>query len=158
MKVKVASSWRGHNKLKSGWFWLWQHSQWPYMLWAGWYCLQLLLDQLHNNNTEFHGWVGGPGHYVVTPTRGEVELRLSWAVTIGFTCLIVSLWWPQSDKSNHETRCLCGLVRYDYRHWSHHGHFAVSRYLLDCKYRNHMHWQWQRGFMYLFVIILKTSG
>ena len=29
--------------------------------WVGWYCLQLLLDQLHNNNTEFHGvgwWVG----------------------------------------------------------------------------------------------------
>ena len=27
------------------------------------------------------GW-GGPGHYLVTPTRVEVELRLSWAVTI----------------------------------------------------------------------------
>ena len=27
------------------------------------------------------GW-GGPSHYVVTPTRVEVELRLSWAVTI----------------------------------------------------------------------------
>ena len=26
--------------------------------------------------------VGGPSHYVVTPTRVEVELRLSWAVTI----------------------------------------------------------------------------
>ena len=26
------------------------------------------------------GW-GGPGHYVVTPTRVEVKLRLSWAVT-----------------------------------------------------------------------------
>ena len=26
--------------------------------------------------------MGGPGHYVVTPTRVEVELRLSWAVTI----------------------------------------------------------------------------
>ena len=25
---------------------------------------------------------GGPGHYVVTPTQVEVELRLSWAVTI----------------------------------------------------------------------------
>ena len=45
------------------------------MFWAGWYCLQLLLDQLHNNNTEFHGGcLGGPGHYVVTPTRVEVEL------------------------------------------------------------------------------------
>ena len=29
------------------------------------------------------GWLGGgPGHYVVTPTRVEDELRLSWAVTI----------------------------------------------------------------------------
>ena len=28
------------------------------------------------------GGVGGPSHYVVTPTRDEVELRLSWAVTI----------------------------------------------------------------------------
>ena len=50
-----------------------------------WYCLQLLLDQLHNNNTEFHGvgggW-GGPGHYLVTLTQVEVKLRLSWAVTI----------------------------------------------------------------------------
>ena len=27
------------------------------------------------------GW-GGPRHYVVTPTRVGVELRLSWAVTI----------------------------------------------------------------------------
>ena len=28
-------------------------------------------------------WVGGgPGHYVVTPTQVEVELRLRWAVTI----------------------------------------------------------------------------
>ena len=26
------------------------------------------------------GWAG-PGHYVVTPTRVEVELRMSWAVT-----------------------------------------------------------------------------
>ena len=26
------------------------------------------------------GW--GPTHYVVTPTRVEVELRFSWAVTI----------------------------------------------------------------------------
>ena len=25
---------------------------------------------------------GGPSHYVVTPTRVEVELRLSWALTI----------------------------------------------------------------------------
>jgi hypothetical protein len=25
--------------------------------------------------------VGGPTHYVVTPTQVEVELRLSWAVT-----------------------------------------------------------------------------
>ena len=25
---------------------------------------------------------GGPGHYVVTSTRVEVELRLSWALTI----------------------------------------------------------------------------
>ena len=41
-----------------------------------------VLDQLHNNNMEFHGWGGGPTHYVVTPTRVEVELRLSWAVTI----------------------------------------------------------------------------
>jgi hypothetical protein len=24
---------------------------------------------------------GGPGHYVVTPTLIEVELRFSWAVT-----------------------------------------------------------------------------
>jgi hypothetical protein len=44
-------------------------------------CLQLLLDQVHNNNTEFHGVAGrvggwcSPGHYVVTPTRVEVELR-----------------------------------------------------------------------------------
>jgi hypothetical protein len=35
---------------------------------AGWYCLQLLLDQLINN-MEFHGveWggvVGGPKHYI----------------------------------------------------------------------------------------------
>ena len=36
--------------------------------------LQLLFDQLHNNNTEFHGWVGGPSHYVVTPTQVEVVL------------------------------------------------------------------------------------
>jgi hypothetical protein len=28
------------------------------------------------------GLGGGPTHYVVTPTRVEVELRLSWAVTI----------------------------------------------------------------------------
>ena len=28
------------------------------------------------------GWVGGPSHYVVTPTRVEVELRLGWALTI----------------------------------------------------------------------------
>ena len=28
------------------------------------------------------GWVGGPSHYVVTPTRVEFELRLSWAVKI----------------------------------------------------------------------------
>ena len=28
------------------------------------------------------GGVGGPGHYVVTPTRVEVELKLSWAVPI----------------------------------------------------------------------------
>ena len=28
------------------------------------------------------GWWGGPTHYLVTPTRVEVELRLSWAVTI----------------------------------------------------------------------------
>ena len=30
------------------------------------------------------GWggVGGPGHYVVTPARVEVELGLSWAVTM----------------------------------------------------------------------------
>ena len=27
------------------------------------------------------GWGGGPTHYVVNPTRVEVELRLSWAVT-----------------------------------------------------------------------------
>jgi hypothetical protein len=27
------------------------------------------------------GW-DGPSHYVVTPTQVEVELRLSWAVTI----------------------------------------------------------------------------
>ena len=43
-----------------------------------------VLDQLHNNNMEFHGWGGGwgggvvgwggPTHYVVTPTRVEVEL------------------------------------------------------------------------------------
>ena len=34
----------------------------------------------------FMGWVvwGGPRHYVVTPTQVEVELRLSWAVTIYF--------------------------------------------------------------------------
>ena len=43
------------------------------MLFVGWYCLQLLLDLLHNNNTEFHGVLGGPGHYVVTLTRVEVE-------------------------------------------------------------------------------------
>ena len=33
----------------------------------------------------FMGWwggMGGPGHYVVTPTQVEVDLRLSWAVTI----------------------------------------------------------------------------
>ena len=39
----------------------------------------------YNNNIEFHGvvgGVGGPKHYVVTPTRVEVELRLSGAVTI----------------------------------------------------------------------------
>jgi hypothetical protein len=28
------------------------------------------------------GWGGGPGHYVVTKTRDEVELGFSWAVTI----------------------------------------------------------------------------
>ena len=28
------------------------------------------------------GLGGGPKHYVVNPTRVEVELRLSWAVTI----------------------------------------------------------------------------
>ena len=33
------------------------------------------------------GWGGwcGPGHYLVTPTRVKVELRLSWAVTIQST-------------------------------------------------------------------------
>ena len=49
-------------------------------------------EKLHNDNMEFHGWggwggwvggwSGGPTHYVVTATRVEVELRLSWAVTI----------------------------------------------------------------------------
>ena len=33
---------------------------------------------------------GGPTHYVVTPTRVEVGLRLSWAVTIVFIlCLFL---------------------------------------------------------------------
>ena len=48
-------------------------------------CLQLLLDQLHNNNTEFHGVGGvggGPGRYELTPTRVEDEFWLRWAVTI----------------------------------------------------------------------------
>ena len=56
-------------------------------------CLQLLVDQLHNNNTEFHGVGGwcGPGHYVVTPTQVEVELSLSWAATIS-----TFVWGTQS--------------------------------------------------------------
>ena len=40
-------------------------------------------QQQHRVSWVGGGW-GGPGHYVVTPTRVEVEveLRLSWAVTI----------------------------------------------------------------------------
>jgi hypothetical protein len=30
------------------------------------------------------GWVGGQRHYVVTPTRIEVEFRLSWAMAIAY--------------------------------------------------------------------------
>ena len=37
-------------------------------------------------------WVGGPGHYVVTPIRVEVELRLSWAVTIIDTKACYTRW------------------------------------------------------------------
>ena len=54
------------------------NSQWPEMMLAGWCCLQLLLDQMHNNNTEF-GWVvvvGDPTHYVVTLNHIEVEMGL----------------------------------------------------------------------------------
>ena len=32
--------------------------------------------------------LGGPRHYVVTPTRVEVEMRLSWAVTINIPLYI----------------------------------------------------------------------
>ena len=39
--------------------------------------------QQHHRVSWGGGWVGGgPGHYVVTPTRVEVELSLSLAVTI----------------------------------------------------------------------------
>jgi hypothetical protein len=45
--------------------------QLTYMMLAGWYCLQLLLYQLNNNNTEFV-W-GGVGGFLL-PTHVEVEL------------------------------------------------------------------------------------
>ena len=51
-------------------------------------------QQQHRVSWEGVGWWGGPGHYVVTSTQVEVELRLSWAVTIRylmvrFYCLIL---------------------------------------------------------------------
>jgi hypothetical protein len=36
----------------------------------------------------WNGGGSGPGHYVVTPTRVEVVLRLSWAVTIFVTLFV----------------------------------------------------------------------
>ena len=42
-----------------------------------------VLDQLHSNNMEFHGWGGGgPTHYVFTPTRVEVELGCDTIIQI----------------------------------------------------------------------------
>ena len=48
-----------------------------FMLQAGWYCLQLLLKQLHGVSCGgcYDGWCGvGPTHYVVTPNLSQVEL------------------------------------------------------------------------------------
>ena len=62
-----------------GWFWLGHHSQWPCMLWAGCYCLQLLLDQLHNSNTKFHGVGGGLSRPLCSHSNsswGWVEVEL----------------------------------------------------------------------------------
>ena len=85
-------------------------------------CLEVP-DQLHNNNTEFPGvvgWagVGGPSHYVVTPTQVE----LSW-VELGcdneqyillFDLCSINNWYMsyfisiQSIK-NHELRYRSGV-------------------------------------------------
>jgi hypothetical protein len=45
---------------------------------------------------------GGPTHYVVTPTRIEVELRLSWAVTTNFHEKKREMVW--FELSNFEVR------------------------------------------------------
>ena len=76
---------------------IFKRPQLPYKMLTGWCCLQFLLDQLHNNNTKFGGWVGG-GHHVevemeqiknkhlcITPTQeGEVVNCRSqiWAVLV----------------------------------------------------------------------------
>ena len=45
------------------------------MMWVGWCCLQLLLDQLQINYIEF-GWVGGLPIIWSLPTRVEIKLGL----------------------------------------------------------------------------------
>ena len=44
------------------------------------------------------GWGDGPTHYVVTPTRVEVELRFSWAVTTAKCDYnVYTAYWTDSD-------------------------------------------------------------
>ena len=50
-----------------------------YMMLAGQSCLQLLLHQLHSNNTEFV-WLGGVASYQLLG-HSQLMLRLSWTVT-----------------------------------------------------------------------------